>query len=147
MGLFGKNWTPDQCLTFFRKFAKIIFASKAKARFSIWSWISLCSWVSWIMRISGGRYDADILEKFLQEAYGTTPMFHTARPSGMKYAVTATTLSDATLCLISNYHTEGKPTSNLGKFAYPCCSIIDNISGYKHLPPTSDKGEILIWEA
>ncbi|KFX94363.1 hypothetical protein V490_04387, partial [Pseudogymnoascus sp. VKM F-3557] len=84
------------------------------------------------MRISGGRYDADILEKFLQEAYGTTSMFHTARPSGMKYAVTATTLSDATLCLISNYHTEGKPTSNLG---------------YKHLPPTSDKGEILIWEA
>ncbi|KFY65513.1 hypothetical protein V496_02529 [Pseudogymnoascus sp. VKM F-4515 (FW-2607)] len=132
LGLFGKNWTPDQCLAFFRKFAKIIFASKAKARFSIWSWISLCSWVSWIMRISGGRYDADILEKFLQEAYGTTPMFHTARPSGMKYAVTATTLSDATLCLISNYHTEGKPTSNLG---------------YKHLPPTSDKGEILIWEA
>ncbi|KFZ02091.1 hypothetical protein V500_00459 [Pseudogymnoascus sp. VKM F-4518 (FW-2643)] len=147
LGLFGKNWTPDQCLTFFCKFAKIIFASKAKARFSIWSWISLCSWVSWIMRISGGRYDADILEKFLQEAYGTTPMFHTARPSGMKYAVTATTLSDATLCLIavtattlsdatlcliSNYYTEGKPTSNLR---------------YKHLPPTSDKGEILIWEA
>ncbi|KFY94690.1 hypothetical protein V498_03759 [Pseudogymnoascus sp. VKM F-4517 (FW-2822)] len=132
LGLFGKNWTPDQCLTFFRKFAKIIFASKAKARFSIWSWISLCSWVSWIMRISGGRYDADILEKFLQVAYGTTPMFHTARPSGMKYAVTATTLSDATLCLISNYHTKGKPASNLR---------------YKHLPPTSDKGEILIWEA
>ncbi|OBT40488.1 hypothetical protein VE00_07880 [Pseudogymnoascus sp. WSF 3629] len=132
LGLFGKNWTPEQCLTFFCKFAKIIFASKAKARSSIWSWVSLCSWISWIMRISGGRYDADILEKFLQEAYGTTPMFHTARPSGMKYAVTATTLSDATLCLISNYHTEGKPTSNLG---------------YKHLPPTSDKGEILIWEA
>ena len=99
------------------------------------------------MRISGGRYDADILEKFLQEAYGTTPMFHTARPSGMKYAVTATTLSDATLCLISNYNTEGKPTSNLGKFSYPCCNIIGNILGYKHLPPTSDKGEILIWEA
>ncbi|KFY68725.1 hypothetical protein V496_00869 [Pseudogymnoascus sp. VKM F-4515 (FW-2607)] len=113
-------------------FAKIIFASKAKSRFSIWSWISLWSWVSCIMRISGGRYDVDILEKFLQEAYGTTPMFHTARPSGMKYAVTATTLSDATLCLISNYYTEGKPTSNLR---------------YKHLPPTSDKGEILIWEA
>ncbi|KFY95373.1 hypothetical protein V498_03386 [Pseudogymnoascus sp. VKM F-4517 (FW-2822)] len=132
LGLFGKNWTPDQCLTFFRKFAKIIFASKAKARFSIWSWISLWSWISWITRISGGRYDADTLEMFLQEAYGTTPMFHTARLSGMKYAVTATTLSDATLCLISNYHTEGKPTSNLG---------------YKHLQPTSDKGKILIWEA
>ncbi|KFY11829.1 hypothetical protein V491_07045 [Pseudogymnoascus sp. VKM F-3775] len=113
-------------------FAKIIFASKAKARLSIWSWMSLWSWISWIMRISGGRYDADILEKVLQEAYGTTPMFHTARPSGMKYAVTATTLSDATLCLISNYHMEGKQTSNLG---------------YKHLPPTSDKGEILMWEA
>lgn len=116
MGLSGKNWTPDQCLAFFRKFAKIIFASKAKARFSIWSWISLCSWFSWIMRISGGRYDVYTLEKVLQEAYGTTPMLHTARPSGMKYAVTATTLSDATLCLISNYHSEGKPISNLGKF-------------------------------
>ncbi|KFY30375.1 hypothetical protein V494_08174, partial [Pseudogymnoascus sp. VKM F-4513 (FW-928)] len=132
LGLFGKNWTPDECLTFFCKFAKIIFASKTKARLSIWSWISLWSWVSWIMRISGGRYDVDILEKFLQEAYGTTPMFHTARPSGMKIAVTATTLSDATLCLISNYYAEGNPTSNLR---------------YKHLSPTSEKGEILIWEA
>ncbi|KFY34346.1 hypothetical protein V495_08169, partial [Pseudogymnoascus sp. VKM F-4514 (FW-929)] len=132
LGLSGKNWTPDQCLTFFHKFAKIIFASKAKARFSIWPWMSLWSWISWIMRISGGRYDADILEKVLREAYGATPMFHTAMPSGMKYAVTATTLSDATLCLISNYHIEGKQTSNLG---------------YKHLPPTSDKGEILLWEA
>jgi hypothetical protein len=96
------------------------------------------------MRILGSCYDVDILEKFLQEAYGTTPMFHTARPLGMKYVVTITTLSNATLCLISNYHTKGKLTSNLGKFAYPCYSIINNILGYKHLLPISDKGEILI---
>ncbi|OBT38902.1 hypothetical protein VE00_10784 [Pseudogymnoascus sp. WSF 3629] len=134
LGLYGKNWTPNQCLIFFRKFTKIIFASKAKARSSIWSWVYFWSWISWIMRISGGRYDADILEKCLEEGYGTTPMFHTvrSRPSGMKYVVTATTISDATLCLISNYHTEGKPTSNLR---------------YKHLRPTSDTDEILIWEA
>ena len=39
-----------------------------------------------------------------------SPMFDSieSRPSGMKYAVTATTISDATLCLISNYRVDGK---------------------------------------
>jgi hypothetical protein len=71
-------------------------------------------------------------------------MFYIARLLGMKYIVTRTMLSNVTLCLISNYHTKGMLTSNLGKFTYPYYSIINNILGYKHLLPISNKGEILI---
>lgn len=50
-----------------------------------------------------GKYDVAILEDALKEALGLGPTFG-PRSSGMKYAATATTISDATLCLISNYN-------------------------------------------
>ncbi|CAD6446984.1 b676c3b9-d294-4f59-a3cf-c881fe8cd879-CDS [Sclerotinia trifoliorum] len=37
------------------------------------------------------------------------------RPSGMKFSVTATTISDATLCLISNYNGNGPPGRDSSK--------------------------------
>jgi len=44
----------------------------------------------------------------MKEALGLDPIFTpvTSRASGMKFAVTATTISDATLCLMSNYNGE-----------------------------------------
>lgn len=49
------------------------------------------------------------MEDALKEALGLDPVFGPTSlgSSGMKYAVTATTISDATLCLISNYNGEG----------------------------------------
>jgi hypothetical protein len=56
-----------------------------------------------------GKYDAAVLEETLKEALGLgsilTPV--TSRPLGMKFGVTATTISDATLCLITNYNGDG----------------------------------------
>jgi len=50
-----------------------------------------------------------VLEEALKEALGLGPILTpvTSRPSGMKFGVTATTISDATLCLITNYNGDG----------------------------------------
>jgi hypothetical protein len=60
--------------------------------------------------LEDGKYNATVLEDALKEALGLDPMFGPTRfgPSGMRFAVTATTISDATLCLISNYNGEGQ---------------------------------------
>ena len=106
IGLFGKNWTPKQCLTFFRKFARIIFPPKAVMRYSI------CAIIRRIFAFcfEDGKYNATVLEDTLKEALGLGSILGPVRsgPSGMRFAVTATTISDATLCLISNYNGEGQ---------------------------------------
>ncbi|KAH6662700.1 hypothetical protein B0J14DRAFT_570857 [Halenospora varia] len=76
--------------------------------------------------LEDGKYNASVLEDALKEALGLGPLFGPARlgPSGMRYAVTATMISDATLCLISNYNGKGQhckdsrqdaPPQHLGK--------------------------------
>jgi hypothetical protein len=56
--------------------------------------------------LADGQYDAAYLENALQKAFGCGPLFDSVelRPSGIKIAVTATTISDATLCLFTNYN-------------------------------------------
>jgi hypothetical protein len=54
-----------------------------------------------------GRYDAAVLEDILKEAYGTSRrLFDVSAPrfSGIRVAVTATTIDDARLCLFINYN-------------------------------------------
>jgi hypothetical protein len=55
----------------------------------------------------------------MKEALGLDPIFTpvTSRASGMKFAVTATTISDATLCLMSNYNGEGNHGKELSTAA------------------------------
>jgi len=112
IGFSGKNWSPDQCLTFFPKFARLIFPRKRGFKYSF------CAIFQRIFAFyfADGRYDSDILEKKLQEALGLGGLFHSieSRPSGIKFAVTATTISDATLCLISNYNGESAPDRESG---------------------------------
>lgn len=62
-----------------------------------------------------GKYDATLLEGVMKEALGLDPIFTPpkSRSSGIKFAVTATTISDATLCLISNYNGEGGHSKEL----------------------------------
>ncbi|KAH6675990.1 acyl transferase/acyl hydrolase/lysophospholipase [Halenospora varia] len=130
IGLFGKNWSPKECLAFFRKFARIIFPPKVAAR------VSICAIVRRIFAfyLEDGKYNASVLEDALKEALGLGPLFGPARlgPSGMRYAVTATTISDATLCLISNYNGEGQNCKD---------------SRYKHLRAMQPTEEVLLWEA
>jgi hypothetical protein len=108
------DWSPKQCLNFFYRFARIIFPSKRGVKYSI------CAILRRIFAfyLADGKYDATVLEESLKEAFGLGPVFDSpkSRPSGMKFAVTATTISDATLCLISNYNgesTSGRDSSKL----------------------------------
>ena len=90
----------------------IIFLPKVVAGYSI------CAILRRIFAffLRDGKYNAAVLEDALKEALGLGPIFGPVRlgPSGMKFAVTATTISDATLCLISNYNGEGENSSRLG---------------------------------
>jgi hypothetical protein len=65
----------------------------------------------------------------------------------MKFAVTATTISDATLCLISNYNGEDTPVRDSSKLTPPRTSTETNMSGYKHLRAKKTADEVLLWEA
>ena len=67
--------------------------------------------------LEDGKYDASLLEQTLREALGQSPIFDSVegRTSGMKFAVTATTISDATLCLISNYNGQGSHSKELSE--------------------------------
>jgi hypothetical protein len=55
----------------------------------------------------------------------------------MKFVVTATTISNATLCLITNYNGEGNASKHLSVLKAPFTSRpghqANNTSGYKHL--------------
>lgn len=65
--------------------------------------------------LGDGRYDANLLDETLKDTLGESPFFDSVegRPSGMKFAVTVTTISDATLCLISNYNGKGSHSKEL----------------------------------
>jgi len=113
IGFSGKNWTPGQCLAFFSRFARLIFPPKRRSKYSI------CAVFRRIFAfyLADGKYDVDILEKALKEAIGLGRVFDSAEsgPSGIKFAVTATTISDATLCLISNYNGRSTPDRDSGR--------------------------------
>jgi hypothetical protein len=66
-----------------------------------------------------GKYNAAVLEDALKDALGSGPLFGpvTLGSSGVRYAVTATTISDATLCLISNYNGEDQDNKNSSRLA------------------------------
>jgi hypothetical protein len=104
IGLFGKHWTPKKCIAFFQRFARNIFPSRRNIR------SSFCAAIKrfFTFYLEDGRYDAGYLEDVLKEALGLGPIFTPlkSRTSGVKFAVTATTISDATLCLMSNYNGE-----------------------------------------
>jgi hypothetical protein len=68
--------------------------------------------------LEDGKYDASLLDETLKDALGEGPIFDSGegRPSGVKFAVTATTISDATLCLISNYNGQGSHSKELSEW-------------------------------
>ena len=111
IGLFGKYWSPKECIAFFRKFARNIFPSKEGFRSSICTMMRR----TFLFYLEDGKYDAARLEENLRVALGPGAIFDPveARTSGMKFAVTATTISDATLCLISNYNGQGDHSKEL----------------------------------
>ncbi|CZS99482.1 uncharacterized protein RAG0_07837 [Rhynchosporium agropyri] len=79
-------------------------------------------------------YISQIAEKALKEVFGLGRVFDAVklRLSGMKYAVTATIISDAILYLILNYNSNSPPGRD---------------SRYKYLRAKKKTDKVLLWEA
>jgi hypothetical protein len=105
-------WDPKKCLKFFQKFARRIFSSKPSVGQSLLAKIRRL----FVTYFADGQYNAANLEKTLQEAFGSRILFNSpkSRPSGMKIAITTATISNATLCIFSNYNGIGSK-KDLGK--------------------------------
>ncbi|CZT53455.1 uncharacterized protein RSE6_15035 [Rhynchosporium secalis] len=110
IGFFTKSWTPKQYLEFFLKFTRIIFPLKRGYKYSIYAILRRI----FASYLADSGYDAVVLEKALKEVFGLGRVFNSvnSRLSGMKFAVTAITISDAILCLISNYNSNYPPSSD-----------------------------------
>ncbi|OBT64129.1 hypothetical protein VE03_06283 [Pseudogymnoascus sp. 23342-1-I1] len=119
--LFIMYWDTKTCVRFWHKFATRVFE-----KIVLRSTIAKCWWYL-ASYFADGLYDAVLLEEALQEKFEFRRLFGPteSRPSGMKIAITATTISNATLCLFTNY----------------------NGSKCKHIRPYSASDEVLLWEA
>lgn len=108
------HWDTKTCLNFWHKFATRVF--QKFARRSIFAKL----WWFFISYFTDGQYDAILLEDALQEAFGFRLLFGSTglQTSGMKIAVTATTISNATLCLFSNYSGNGDAKDTRKNYIY-----------------------------
>ncbi|KAI9768255.1 MAG: hypothetical protein M1840_005085 [Geoglossum simile] len=128
--LFLGGRSIKHCISTFDRLAKRIFVSRKRSRGSFCSLIPYL-FTSWL---ADSRYDATVLQACLKETYGEDRrMFGVIEePSGTKVAVTATTISDATLCIFSNYNGAGMRRKDCG---------------YKHFRPHDEADEVMIHQA
>ncbi|KAI9888422.1 MAG: hypothetical protein M1814_000484 [Vezdaea aestivalis] len=130
LGLFSKCWSVKACASLFDRLARRIFPRPANFCRSISSRIGkiLASF------LADGHYDAPTLEIALKETFGRRRLFDISDNgrSGTKISVTATTVSDTTLCLFSNYNGIGRRRSD---------------AGYRQIRPRSAAEEPYVWEA
>ena len=112
IALFLRGWSATKSKAQFRSMAKHVFQKPqysqrllGKARQCLRSWLA------------DGYYSTANLEETLQESYGPdAKMFdHMATNSGVKVAVTAATLGDATTYIFSNYNGTKDRLQDCGK--------------------------------
>jgi len=106
--LFRLRRTIEDSISMFESLARYAFASSL-VRLFFFSWI----FNLFTSFFSDSRYRVARLEKCLDQAYGGTQKVFDYPLSGQsdtKVAVTATTTSDSTLCLFSNYNANTQRT-------------------------------------
>lgn len=96
----------DEASSKFKRLARQIFPLRPR-RYTFFgqSWDFLSTWMM------DSRYDSDTLDKALQEAFGPSRrLFDTAAPrvSGIRVALTASQVTDGSLCLFPNYRAAGR---------------------------------------
>ncbi|KAL6716956.1 hypothetical protein ACLMJK_004869 [Lecanora helva] len=131
LGLFLKHWDVSRCIRVFdvliRDFFGIHMTQGSGLLPRLRDWFRC-----WL---SDGCYDVGALEASLKDVFGDDQrMFDINRsgPSSTKVAVTATTLSDASTYIFSNYN-------GVGTRGREC--------GYKHVRPDQIEKEPFLWEA
>jgi hypothetical protein len=71
--------------------------------------------------VTDAQYSTSNIENALKEAYGKTQSIF--QSTDIKVAVTATTTSDSTTCIFSNYNGQEPLPENCGKFTLPLSII------------------------
>ena len=131
IGLFLKDWDIYHCTRMFDDFSRSFFGvhltkgqrfmTRMRDYFRCW--------------LRDGRYDVAVLEDCFKNIFGLDFRMFDVIPqhtSGRKVAVIATTISDASAYVFSNYNG---------------CGWRGKESGYKHVRPVHVEDEPFIWEA
>ncbi|KAI9760680.1 MAG: hypothetical protein M1840_002356 [Geoglossum simile] len=130
LGMFLRQWDISYCSRIFEQLAKRCFRKRRLSGLPI-----LCR-VNRLLKCwtCDGCYDTVDLEASLKQCFGSQKCFDTPESSfsGAKVGVTATTISNATPFIFSNYNGEGTRNASCG---------------YKHLRPRDVKDEPFVWEA
>lgn len=113
LSLFLLGWDVPRCIQEFDTLAKRFFAKKRKESHTLLGYLHRF-FKCWLF---DGCYDVLTLEVILKACFGVTRrMFGTSTPvSGMKVGVTATTISDASSFIFSNYNGSGIRKKECGK--------------------------------
>ncbi|MCJ1473164.1 hypothetical protein MMC13_001815 [Lambiella insularis] len=130
LSLFLQCWNVPRCINLFDKLVKEFFQQQKQATPGF---LNRCRYIlrCWL---SDGYYSVEALEKCLQDTFGMhRRMFDSLDVvSGTKVAVTASTISNASCYVFSNYN-------GLGRREKDC--------GYRHLRPANIEDEPYIWQA
>ncbi|KAL9077890.1 MAG: hypothetical protein Q9157_003189 [Trypethelium eluteriae] len=129
--LFLYRWDVDRCCEEFDRLVRKFFTKVGRKRQSL-----LVKFRDYLRCwLSDGCYDATTLETCLKETFGDSQrMFDSFKftSSGAKVAVTATSISDASSFLFTNYNPSGTRNRDCG---------------YKHVRPDNLEDEPFVWEA
>lgn len=113
LGLFHRQWGVAQCIQTFDSLTREFFSTRLRAGGGLWQFLRhlLRCW------ISDGYYDAAALEATLKRYFGLRPRLFGYLPAktATKTAVTATTISDASPVILSNYNGIGVRQADCGE--------------------------------
>lgn len=130
LGLFHRLWGVTQCTQTFDSLTREFFGTRLRTGGGPWQFFRhlLRCW------LSDGYYDAAGLEATLKRHFGLRQRLFGYLPakSATKTAVTATTISDASPVILSNYNGVGGRQADCG---------------YRHLRPAEVHDEPYVWEA
>ena len=144
--LFLQQWPIAHCLTAFNVMTRRVFQQRHKHDRSILSGFRhiLRCW------LANKYYNIATLETCLKETFSNQQRIfdYSDLISGTKIAVTASTISDTSTYVFSNYNGTGNRRSDCGKCL---CILIQKNShmtpGYKHLHAQSIDDKPFIWQA
>ena len=123
--MFHMNWSVKHCITVFDNLARQLFPKHKHG------WL-LCGCVCefLVCYLADSCYNAVPLELNLKEVFGTCLLFGNIKshPSRRKIGITTTTISNATLCLFTNYNGTGHQHQDSSKLTVGVyATFVDNI--------------------
>ena len=114
LGLFLRHWSVSRCISVFDALSRDFFGTHSGPAGGVWHYFRrlLRCW------LSDGYYDPAPLEHTLRQHFGEDQRMFGAAPAGIRtrIGVTATTISDATPVVLSNYNGSGSRQPDCGEW-------------------------------